>query len=177
MNPLWFPGVALVLLLAGCTQALPQVTPRPPSDADRDAIMLTAETWNRHQGLPSVILDDVREILVTYATSAAETDQLCSAPAYGCAIDYDTTTGLFAQFYTPTPLIVIAPMPAEMHSWIDWRESLIVHEAVHHIGAMAGVGGDALHQDPARWCRGTCAPGNGVEGDAREVVRAHRQHQ
>lgn len=119
-----------------------------------------------------------------------------------CPVTYDRCSGPFCGLFVEhARLIVIAPRQTERRNvmvtntegvvlsiqteeewqrylavWPAHRQRLIVHEAVHWAGGLAGVGMDNAHRNPAMWCldqNGTyvaCRADTGVEGAARTLL-------
>lgn len=175
-----------LLILMGCARALPPVTHEPPAQDDRAAIRAVLETWNARDDLPEITAERAEEMLRTTLVTDASVDtfhsqcRVCAPTAVdpdcritwgsppvtlraaACSASDNRCSGPFCGLFTePARLIVIAPGYDAAT-----RRRLIIHEAVHWAGMFAGSHMDDRHSDPARWCAGTCEPGN-VEGDAR----------
>lgn len=160
--------IALLLVL-GCATSLPAVTLVPPAQADRAAIAATITAWNARQDLPDVDGDEAIAVLrVTDPPATGDYLQLCVGGGACSAID-DGCAGPFCGLFTEhTRLIVIRPgwSPAQ-------RLTLVVHETIHHLGDLAGVGNDGQHVHPERWCdysQGGCRGGS-VEHAALRALR------
>lgn len=177
--------IALLLAL-GCTTALPPVTLDPPADPDAAVLAAVVEAWNAAQ-LPAMDLDDVfvtdappdvfrsrcracgpstydPNCRITWGRNA-QTGEPHVLRANACTVTDDRCEGPFCGLFTDraTLLVVWAGHPQ--------REALIVHEAIHVAGSRSGLGSDAFHRDPRRWCdysQGGCRPGS-VEATARGI--------
>lgn len=134
--------IALLLLL-GCGAAQPGTT----SDADAEIIARTIAAWNARGDLghapdTTIVVRD-----------ESQPGQYCGGAA-GCA-----------TFVYPRATDRGVPVVNVAHGLTGGvRESVIVHETLHHACVLAGWGhDDRFHVDRRVWCdysNGGCAPGS-----------------
>lgn len=138
----------IALLLLACGAGQPGAT-----DADAALVARTIAAWNAradlgHVPATAMIVRDERT-----------PGQYCGGAA-GCA-----------TFHYPVPMgrgVPVISVAHGLHGGV--RESVIVHETLHHCFVLAGMGhDDRFHRDRRVWCdysQGGCRPGS-VEYSAR----------
>jgi hypothetical protein len=149
----YWPISLLLMVLCGCTAALPKAAQLPDSE-DRTAIEAAVYAW-RIAGLPwSSTCDEELGRVHVVVTEPVEFTELCGRkPVHAGGNLYACNTQQYQHAFPynlidnhHVPLLVISQLQPEDH-----RRLLVVHETMHWLERCSGKGIDFDHADRRVW--------------------------